>query len=453
MIDLGKEVAQLAQQPSEERVRGLKRIIPCATVKAILRKSGLTRFCPRVPYWFVVWFVIGMGLHHGDSYRQVCRWLQRRNWKVPGRSTLCQARQRLGVGPMRLLYLQVVCLLATRDKCPAAFYQGMRLMGVDGFVLDLPDTPDNARIFGRPKSGRAAGAFPQARTLALCELGTHVVWRFLTKPIHRGETTMAAHLLRFLESDMLLLWDRNFLSYANVAQVRQRQAHLLARVKNNLIFRDIRRLPDGSYLSKLYPSPRHRERDQDGILVRIIEYTFNDPVRPGLKEKHRLLTTLLEWRPHPAKTLIMLYHERWEEELTIDELKTHQRGQAVLKSETPAGVVQEIYGLLLAHYVVRKLMAEAAAAKNLDPRRLSFTNTLKILRCRLSECPRSVRAVRVWYADLVAEIGEEVLEERRDRINPRVIKRKMSKWPKKRPKHRHCPQPTKKIRESIHMLR
>jgi hypothetical protein len=328
----------------------------------------------------------------------------------------------------------------------------MRLMGIDGFVLDLPDTPDNARIFGRPGNGRAPGGFPQARVLSLCELGTHVIWRFLTKPMRRGENTMARYLLGFLQRGMLLLWDRGFLSYQLVAQVVFQGAHLLARVKTNLIFKDLRRLPDGSYLSKLYPSSRHRDRDQDGILVRIIEYTFNDSGWPGAGQKHRLLTTLLDWRLDPAKTLIVLYHERWEEELTFDELKTHQRGQPVLKSETPAGVVQEIYGLLLAHYVVRKLMFEAATQQDFEPRRLSFTNTLKILRCRLADCPKSARGIKKWYADLLAEVGEEILEDRRDRINPRVIKRKLSKWPKKRPQHRRCPQPTKKIRESIQML-
>src|SRR5947209_18751982 len=122
---------------------------------------------------------------------------------------------------------------------------------------------------------------------------------------------------------MLLLWDRNFLSYDLVHQVRQRRAHLLARIKKNLVFRPLRRLRDGSYLARLYPSPRHRDRDEGGVVVRIIEYTLSDPGRPGSGEKHRLLTTLRGARRHPAQRLIVLYHERWEEELTIDEVKTH----------------------------------------------------------------------------------------------------------------------------------
>ena len=155
----------------------------------------------------------------------------------------------------------------------------------------------------------------------------------------------------------------------------------------------------------------------------------------------------------PAETLIVLYHERWEEELTIDELKTHQRERPVLRSQTPGGVVQELYGLLLGHYVIRVLMQEAAASQGIDPQRISFTGALKILRCRLPECPASRRGLSRWYHDLVAEIAEEVLPERRDRINPRVIKRKMSNWRKKRPEHRHYPQPTKGFAEAIVMRR
>jgi hypothetical protein len=305
-------------------------------------------------------------------------------------------------------------------------------MALDGFVLDLPDRTANARVFGRPGSGRSPAAFPQARVLALCEVGTHVLWKTQIKPCRCGEITMAPTLLRHLQDDMLLLWDRGFLSYRLVQQVCQRQAQLLARVKNNLVFRPTRRLSDGSYLAKLYASAGHRARDEGGLVVRIIEYTLDDPGRPGSGEKHRLLTTLCSASRHPAKRLIVLYHERWEEEVTIDEIKTHQRERPVLRSETPAGVMQEIQGLLLAHYVIRALMNEAARQNGVPPRRLSFTGTLKVLRCRLPECPKGRAGLRRWYENVLAEVGEEVLPQRRNRINPRVIKRKMSKWRKKR---------------------
>ena len=453
MPSLYTDAATLAQWPTAERLHALRRIIPRVTIQAVLRRTGhARRRYLRLPAWFMVWFVIALGLFCRDSYRQVFKWLQPfRRQGTPGRSTFCEARQRLGVAPLLRLAQPVVQLQAT-PQTPGAFYQGLRLMALDSFVLDVPDSAANARVFGRPGSARSPAAFPQARVLALCEVGTHVLWKTQIKPGRRGEVPMAAALLRFLQPDMLLVWDRNFLSYDLVQQVRQRQTQLLARIKNNLVFRPLRRWRDGSFVAKLYPSPRHRERDEAGVVVRIIEYTLSDPGRPGSGDKHRLLTTLLSATRHPAKRLILLYHERWEEEVTIDEIKTHQRERPVLRSETPAGVVQEIQGLLLAHYVVRVLMSEAARQEGLPPRRLSFVGALKVLRCRLPECPRSRAGLRRWYEEVLAEIAEEVLPERRNRINPRVIKRKMSNWKKKRPEHRHYPQPTKKFRQSIVML-
>jgi hypothetical protein len=415
---------------------------------------------------------VGIGLFCGDCYRQVYRWLVR--WGrggggrvVPPRSTLCEARKRVGVRSLALLARSVVKLLA--DPAAAApggtdagsFHRGMRLMALDGFVLDLPDTPVNRRAFGGPTTRRAGtkgdGAFPQARVLALCEAGTHALWRWQIKPYRVGELTMAPGLLRHLRPGMLLLWDRNFLKYAHVKRVLEAGAHLLARVKSDVPLAVLRRLPDGSYLSKIYRSKYDRKRDRDGIDVRVIEYTLHDPNRPGHREEHRLLTTLLDEKLDPAVDLVELYHVRWEQELAIDELKTHERERpgptAVLRSQTPAGVVQEVYGLMLAHYVVRALMHEAARERRLSPLRLSFTATLKILRCRLPQCPRGRAGQRRWWRDLLAEVGQETLPPRRNRTNPRVIKRAVSKWKTKKPEHRNYPQPTKQFRDSIVLLR
>ena len=452
MSVLGMDAGPDVCWSTTERVRALKRIVSRKAISRALRRSaGRHRYCRRLPRWFMVWFVIALGLFCRDNYRQIFRWLRKFN-KVgtPGRSTFCEARQSLGVAPLRHLAEETIQLQA-KPVTPHAFYAGMRLMAIDGFVLDVPDTPENDRAFGRP-GGRTPGAFPQVRVVSLCEVGTHVLWRSLIKPQHRGEPPMAEHLVRFLEENMLLLWDRGFLSYSLLSTVRGRKANLLARAKTGLIFRPIRQLSDGSFLSKLYPSPRDREHDRNGIVVRIIEYTLKDPGRPGQGEKHRLLTTLLSVRKHPAKRLIELYHSRWEEEITIDELKTHQRERPVLRSQTPAGVVQEVYGLLLGHFVVRKVMCEASKLADCAPREMSFIETLKILRCRLSEAPRSERLLPRWYETLLLEVSKERLEQRRNRINPRVIKRKISRWPKKQPKHRNYPQPTMKFARSIVLL-
>lgn len=211
MLSLDKEVAALSRA---DRLAGLKRIIPRERIKRILARTGKDRSsCPRLPAVFMVWFVLGLGLFCRDCYRQVFRWLVR--WggtgSVPGRSTLCEARHRLGVAPLVQLAQETVQPLAS-PATPGAFYRGMRLMAVDGFVVDLPDTPANERVFGRPPGSRAPGAFPQARLVALCEAGTHVFYRWLIKPIRVAEQTMADALLRmFLTAGMLLLWDRNFL--------------------------------------------------------------------------------------------------------------------------------------------------------------------------------------------------------------------------------------------------
>ena len=455
MTDLFQKPESLAMVPTAERVRGLQRIIPRALVDEVLAETGHDKvFCKRLPSWFMVWFVIGLGLFCTDNYRQIFRSFQVfRQGSIPGRSTLCEARKRLGSSPLVVLLKRVVCLLG-KPQTPGAFYRGMRLMGVDGFVLNVADTPANDRAFGRPKGGRGPGAFPQVRVLALCETGSHVIWRFLTKAISRSEISMVSYLIQFLESNMLLLWDRGFMSYESICEVLARNANLLIRIKSTNIFIPFKMLADGSFLAKVYRTKSDRLHDRNGIIVRIIEYTLTDPNRPDSGKIHRLLTTLLDPQLDPAKTLICLYHERWEEEITFDEIKTHQRARPVLRSQTPAGVIQEIYGLLLGHYVIRVLMHEAAETLKIDPDRISFTATLKILRCRLPEIPvnQSPKSLEAWYRNLVQEVSEEVIPPRRNRINPRVIKVKMSKWPKKRPEHRAFPQPCKPFAQAIVML-
>jgi hypothetical protein len=453
MFFIGKDAAGLAPWSAPQRLTALKRIIPPAKVTAALRRAGRGRtFCPRTPDEFMVLFIIAMGLFSSDCYRQLYRWLV--PWKegdVPGRSTLCEARQRLGVRALVLLAGEVVKLLAS-PATPGAYYAGLRLMGADGFTLDLPDTPANQRSFGRPRNGHSTGAFPQAQVLGLVELGTHVFWRWVIKGCHIDETRMLKPLLKHLDPGMLLLWDRGFASFELVQQVVGRGAHLLARWKNNRILVPVKRLTDGSYLAYLYASEKDRRHQRDGILVRVIEYTLDEPARNGHREKHRLLTTLLDEKKHPAKTLVELYHVRWEQELAIDELKTHAMERPVLRSQTPAGVVQEIHGLLLGHYVLRTLMFEAAKDAAISPLRLSFTGTLKILRCRLPGYPKTAGDKRLWWNNLLAEIAEEVIPPRRNRVNPRVIKRQQSKWPRKRPKHHNPPQPRKPFGDSIEVL-
>ena len=447
-------VSFMAAEPrwsTTECAAALKRILPYSVVARALRQTGRNKtVCSVMPSWLVCLFVVGLGLFHLDSYRQVFRHLSKRI--APYRSTLCEARQRVGARPLALLCKAVIKPLATAATA-GAFYAGMLLVAIDGFTMDVYDSPANDRAFGRPGSGRGRSAFPQVRVLSLCEAGTHVLWRFVIRKYSIGESSMVPHLLRHLHDGMLLLWDKNFFKYDHIRQVIQQKAHLLAVVKNSLILKPIERLGDGSYLAKIYRNPRARDLDLGGIIVRVIDYTLDEPRRKGHGEKHRIITTLLDPIAHPAATLVELYHVRWEQELAFDEVKTHQMIKPLLKSQSPAGVIQEIHGLLLGHFVIRTLMFEAAEKASVPPLRISFTDTLKILEVRLPTCPATPAAQHKWREELIKEISHEILPPRRNRINPRVIKRKMSKWKKKRPEHRRCTQPAKTFAQSIVILR
>jgi hypothetical protein len=433
-------------------VRGLGQLITESRLAAILaqtgRASGRIR---RLPAESVIWLVIAMALFAADSIPKVWRRLHPgRDESEPDDSAFTQARKRLGVAPLRHLFLQVARPMATHQT-RGAFYGGWRLMGIDGTTLDLPDTPANARTFGRPRGPRADAAFPQVRLLALCELGTHAVCGLAIKPIRHGETSMLGPLLEDLGPGMLLVWDRGFFGFELIDSVCARGAHLLARAKGNTVLVPLRHLADASYLARIYPTQADRRRDTRGRDVRVIEYTHDDPNRPGVGQRHRLITDLLNPEDLPALEAPLAYHERWEQELAFDEIKTHLSGRAVaIRSKTPAGVVQEIYGLMLAHYVVRRVMHDAAVVAMYDPDRLSFMDSLRVLRCRLPESPGL--EVETWYRQLLKEVRRQVLRPRRDRWYARVIKRKMSNWKKKRPEHQRPPQPTKPFREAVVLL-
>jgi len=448
-----------------DRLVGLHQFISPDLVRQAVHDTGRrNRSDCRLTHEIMLWVVLAMGLLTDLPLRLVFKHARRLRKEEPSppRNSLCVARQRLGVAPVRYLHNALVRTLATPDT-PGAFYKGLRLVGIDGTTLDVPDSPANVKAFGRPKGPRSDAAFPQVRKLSLVELGTHAELALILKPYCRGETSMVAGLLRHLHEGMLLLWDRNFFSYKLWKSLTDRNIQILARVKCSLILKPIQELPDGSYLAKIYRTPYDREKDRKGIVVRVIKYTLDDPQRVGHGEEHTLLTTLLDAAEHPALQLILLYHERWEEELTFDEQKTHhdpvRPGKAThLRSETPQGVVQEVYALSLGHYVTRALMAQAAATAQLDPDWLSFVGCLRILKCRLPECDsRTPQCWQEWFEALLWEMSCERVDlqqtptgpQRRNRINPRVIKRKMSNWKKKRPEHRNRPPLSKTFVESV----
>lgn len=440
-----------------DRLAGLEKVISPEVVRQVLADTNRVngRACP-LTHEVMLWGGVAMGILTHLPIRQVFRHARklRAEEVAPGRSTLCAGRQRLGVEPLRALHARVVRPLATPDT-QGAFYRGYRLMAIDSTVFDVPDREANAE-FGRSTGGRGDGAFPQVRKASLVELGTHVELAFAVGGYHDGETTLARQLWDHLPADSLLQEDRGFFSYDDWQALNSR-VKLLVRAKSNLVLEPIQRLSDGSYLAKIYPSAQARRKDQDGIVIRVIEYTLDDPQRTGHGETHRLLTNLLDEQAAPAQELISLYHERWEEELVYDEQQTHldpRRAEKPthLRSETPTGVRQELYALSLGHFVVRALMCAAARPAALSPKSWSFVGCFRILQCRLPECDsRTPATLQQGYEALLSELRTETLPPRRNRINPRVIKRKMSKWSKCRPHHRKEQPLRKRFEESVVM--
>lgn len=368
-------------------------------------------------------------------------------------SAICQRRQQLGVAPMVALFREVCQPLAT-PATQDAFLLGLRVMALAGTTEEVPDTPANARYFGRQHAARGDSGFPQVRAVYLCECGTHAICDAGFWPYAVSERVGGLRMLRSVGPGMLVLWDRGFHSYDMCMRCGQRKAQFLARLPAHVRLTPLRRLCDGSYLAYLTPSEYLRRKRGERLLVRVIEYTLDDPARPGHGERHRIITSLLDEVAYPAQRLACAYHERWELELTIDETDTHQRRpHQPLRSRTPQGVLQELYGLLLAHYAIRAVMHEAALRAGVAPDRLSFVNTLRILGNAVFEFQIMAESQKTaWYDRLLRDIGREQLPKRDNRCNPRVVKRKMSNFALKRQGHQHWPQPTKTFAEAIVIL-
>jgi hypothetical protein len=264
-----------------------------------------------------------------------------------------------------------------------AWYRGLRLVSVDGSTLEVADETANEAAFGRPGASRGVSAFPQLRFVALVENGTHVLFGTQLGPYATGEITLAKAALSALRKGMLCLADRSFFGFPLWVQARATGAELLWRIKRNARLPREQPLADGSYLSRIYPSESARRQQRNGVIVRVIEYRLHGVA--DAEPIYRLLTSLLDPEPTPAAELAALYHERWEIETALAELKTHLRGaKIVLRSKTPDLVRQEFYGLMMAHFAVRGLMHEAALKADTDPDQLSFLHAVRVVRRKLA---------------------------------------------------------------------
>jgi hypothetical protein len=384
----------------------LTRVFPAELVDRVVAEAGRGEQRHRLlPARVVVYYVLGLALYSTSSYEEVIRMLVdglswasgwRMPWSVPTKGALAQARSRLGPEPLRELFEQVAVPLAT-PATAGAFYRDLRLVSIDGTCVDVADSPTNDERFGRPGSGRGqgVGGFPQLRLVALAECGTHAITGVALGPYTTGELALADELWDSLDTAMLCLADRNFYSFERFQKARATGAQLLWRVKSDIGLPREQTLLDGSYLTTIY-ALKNRKARRDGVRARVIEYELDDPGRQGNDTRYRLITTILDPEQAPAEELAPLYTQRWEFEGSLDELKVHQRGpRIVLRSKTPDGVIQEIYGYLCVHYAIRWLMHTVALESGHDPDRLSFTRTLRVARRTTAShagfSPRSTR--------------------------------------------------------------
>jgi hypothetical protein len=381
----------------------LSSVIHRDVIDDAIRETGKREKRSRLlPAHVVVYYVLACNLFFGEAYEEVMRQLVnglrflgnwRDNWTVPTTSAISQARTRLGEAPLKLLFQRIAVPMA-RPGTRGAWFHGLRMMAIDGLVLDVADTPDNDTAFGRCGNDQTPGPFPQVRLVALSECGTHAVVDAELGAVSAAEQTLATRLIARLTPGMLVLADRNFYSYQAWQQAAQTGAALLWRVSATLTLPVLQWLPDGSYRSVVInPKIRGRRREalltaaaastdldpDQAMVIRVVEYTIED--RPGSGELFCLITTILDHEFAPAVELATAYHQRWEIELSFDEIETHQTGHhRVLRSKTPELVKQEIWSLLLTHYAIRHVMKDAADTVGTDPDDLSFIRSYRAIR-------------------------------------------------------------------------
>jgi Insertion element 4 transposase N-terminal/Transposase DDE domain len=379
----------------------LTRLVPRELVDEVVSSAGRKEVRKnKLPARVMVYFVMAMSLFYGDAYEEVMRKLSggldymgtwRREWEMPSPGGLCHARQRLGAQVMREIYERVAVPCAMRST-KGAWLAGRRLMAVDGFGMEAPDSEENAAHFGYAgKKGRSA--FPFVRMAALAECGTHAIVAAEIAKDGEGEETLARRILASgaVEPGMLVMADSGLYSYKNFRMVIDAGADVVFRVGAPVGLPLLEWLPDGSYLSYIADSEEKARNsyrltrglskitDLPGYYVRAVDYEVTD--RGDGEEIITLVTNITDPEEVPAAELAAAYHERWEAELVFDELKTHQRGAGViLRSRKPELVEQEIWGLLLTHYGTRHLMREAADQADLDPDRMSFIRALRVIR-------------------------------------------------------------------------
>ena len=361
-------------------LRAFRTLFPTRLLRRAVATRGRSTRQRQLPLYLLLGLLITGFFHPKRGLAWLVGWFLPASRVQPTESALYRARQRLGWAPLRWLRRRVVRPLADPAHDAYAFYHGLRLQALDGTTFTLAYTAANARTFGHPRNQHGRGGYPQARVVALCEVGTHALIDWVVRSYNRSEVDLARRLLRRVPAGTLLLADRNFHAFALWQGARDGGYELLIRLQKGPKFPIHTVLGDGSYLSVVRPR-RGKNKKTRALVVRVIRYRWTD--NHGQVHESRLLTSLRDAARHPAAELVRLYHQRWEQELVFAEIKAQLAGRATqIRASDPMRVCQEVDALLLGHYTLRWAMLQAARQANVAATRLSFTGCLDVLRVR-----------------------------------------------------------------------
>jgi hypothetical protein len=402
-------------RPDQVSVGVLVTAVPRDAIdSAVVRYGvGAKRSDGKLPPHVTAYLTMGLWLFPDDDYAEVAAKVTGSldrfgcwdaSWRAPTSGGISQARQRLGRDTLAEVFEQVAEPVGSAST-RGAWLRSWRVLAIDGFDVDVPDTPGNAAEFGYAGSGGNRSAYPKARVVAVAECGTHAFLAAQVGPWGSGEKTLAMPLYARLRRGELLTADRNFYSFHAWDRAAATGADLLWRAPTGLGLPMVRVLADGTYLSVLIkPSVRGARRDRIlaaaragslddcadaadtrglplAYLARVVEYDIPDRAGNGTGELIALLSTVTDPGAAAADELAEAYHLRWEHETGNDQLKTHLRGPGrILRSRLPDLVHQEIWAWLLVHYAMSVLITRAAEAADIDPDRISFTRTLRLIR-------------------------------------------------------------------------
>lgn len=398
----------------------------------------------------LVWLVLSLTLRRDINYPNTLNWMvSGLRWlrldlpvKLVKDGAISHARVKLGVAVFRTIFNLFVLSFTVISP---DFYGWVTVM-FDGTAMNMPDTESNCKKFGKPKSSRGSGAFPQMRVMALLVLSMRLIFDIEYAPFNgkkTGERTLMLKILgKIKRLDFLFLFDAGFYSFLLVWQMKQKGFNFIMKISKSIKLHEIpgSRMSDGSYLAIIKGKIEDPTRSANGrkkwkeveVIVRVIKFQIRG-FRPV-----RLITTIVD-PTITAKEIVKHYHTRWDIEIAYDEIKTHQcatlRGQmpTIIRSKRSDLVEQELYAIVITYNMIRSLIHEAASTHGKDPRFISFLDTLQLIIDAVSFMSYTQGNEKNMFDYLLELIADSTIDRpRRPRINPRVVKVKMSKFKRKR---------------------